>query len=241
MGASRGWASRASRSVTRWSPAPPSMTARRLGLRRRWSTSSPSSALPSSTVIPSTSAGGARGSSPPTSSSSAMPGTASPRCPRSPSGSASSLGVSWRCRWSAGLPASRRWAESAAREYRRHGGLYIHLKGPDEPGHDRDPAGKKAVIEVIDRAFFGTLLQGVSLEDALVAVTADHATPSTLGRHSDDPVPLLVAGAGVPADGVRVFSEAACAEGSLGTLRGVDVLPLLVTMAAGDLRPPGAS
>lgn len=131
--------------------------------------------------------------------------------------------------------AYRRWAEIAAREYRRHGGLYIHLKGPDEPGHDRDPAGKKAVIEVIDRAFFGTLLQGVSLEDALVAVTADHATPSTLGRHSDDPVPLLVAGAGVPADGVRVFSEAACAGGSLGTLRGVDVLPLLVTMAAGDL------
>src|SRR5579884_337785 len=235
MGASRGWASRASRSVTRWSPAPPSMTARRLGLRRRWSTSSPSSALPSSTVIPSTSAGGARGSSPPTSSSSEMPGE---------------RGIA-RLTGMAVIPvptssgtredAYRRWAEIAAREYRRHGGLYIHLKGPDEPGHDRDPAGKKAVIEVIDRAFFGTLLQGVSLEDALVAVTADHATPSTLGRHSDDPVPLLVAGAGVPADGVRVFSEAACAEGSLGTLRGVDVLPLLVTMAAGDLRPPGAS
>jgi 2,3-bisphosphoglycerate-independent phosphoglycerate mutase len=123
------------------------------------------------------------------------------------------------------------WAHTAAREYRRYGGLYIHIKGPDEPGHDRNAEAKRAVIEVIDRAFFGTLLAEVPLDETLVAVTADHATPATLGRHSDDPVPLLVAGAGTSADGTRVFNEAACAHGSLGTLMGVDVLPLLVKLA----------
>jgi 2,3-bisphosphoglycerate-independent phosphoglycerate mutase len=125
----------------------------------------------------------------------------------------------------------REWARTAAHEFRKYGGLYMHLKGPDEPGHDKDPEAKQAVIEIIDRAFFGTLLQDVSLEEVLIAVTADHATPATLGRHSDDPVPLLVAGAGVRPDGSRVFNEAACARGSLGTLRGTDVLPLLVRLS----------
>jgi 2,3-bisphosphoglycerate-independent phosphoglycerate mutase len=127
----------------------------------------------------------------------------------------------------------RAWAETAAREFRQHGGLYMHLKGPDEPGHDKDCQAKRAVIEAIDRAFFGTLLDMVPLDEVLIAVTADHATPCTLGRHSDDPVPLLVAGAGVTADGTRVFNEAACATGSLGTVKGTDVLPMLVRMAGG--------
>jgi len=125
------------------------------------------------------------------------------------------------------------WARTAAAEYRRYGGLYMHLKGPDEPGHDRDAEAKRAVIEVIDRAFFGTLLQEVPLDEVLIAVTADHATPCTLGRHSDDPVPLLVVGAGVRPDGTRVFNEAACARGSLGALKGTDVVPLLVDLAKG--------
>ncbi|HEX4836205.1 MAG TPA: alkaline phosphatase family protein [bacterium] len=131
------------------------------------------------------------------------------------------------------------WAQTAAREFRRYGGLYMHLKGPDEPGHDRDPEAKRAVIEVIDRAFFGTLLQEVPLDEVLIAVTADHATPSTLGRHSDDPVPLLIAGAGIVPDGSRVFNEAACAQGSLGTLRGVDVMPLLVRLTTPTQTEPG--
>lgn len=125
------------------------------------------------------------------------------------------------------------WAQTAAREFRNYGGLYIHLKGPDEPGHDKDVGGKRAVIEVIDRAFFGNLLEAVPLEQVLIAVTADHATPVTLGRHSDDPVPLLVAGAGVTSDGSRVFNEAACARGSLGKLKGTDVVPMLVKLAKG--------
>jgi len=126
------------------------------------------------------------------------------------------------------------WARTAAREIRRCGGLYIHLKGPDEPGHDGQPEAKRAVIEVIDRAFFATLLDEVPLADVLIAVTADHATPSGLGRHSDDPVPLLLAGDGITPDGSQGFSEAACARGSLGTLRGIDVMPLLVRSAEAD-------
>ncbi|HET7263730.1 MAG TPA: alkaline phosphatase family protein [bacterium] len=127
----------------------------------------------------------------------------------------------------------REWAETAAREYANFDGLYMHLKGPDEPGHDGDAEAKRAVIELIDRAFFGTLLERVPLDDVVVAVTADHATPVTLGRHSDDPVPLLVAGDGVEPDGTRVFNEKACAKGALGMLKGTDLMPLFVRLARG--------
>jgi 2,3-bisphosphoglycerate-independent phosphoglycerate mutase len=124
------------------------------------------------------------------------------------------------------------WARTAAREITRAGGLYIHIKGPDEPGHDGEAEAKRAVIELIDRAFFGTLLPQIDLEKVVVAVTADHATPCALHRHSDDPVPLLLAGGGVASDGSREFSEAACARGTLGTLKGVDVMPLLARTAS---------
>ncbi|HKX18028.1 MAG TPA: alkaline phosphatase family protein [bacterium] len=127
----------------------------------------------------------------------------------------------------------REWAETAVREYAKYDGLYMHLKGPDEPGHDGDPEAKRAVIELIDRAFFGTLLERVPLDDVVIAVTADHATPATLGRHSDDAVPLLVAGDEIEPDGTRVFNEKACANGALGTLKGTDLMPLFVRLARG--------
>ena len=78
-----------------------------------------------------------------------------------------------------------------------HPFVYVHLKGPDEPGHDGDARRKKAVIEEIDRGFFGPFVQGLDLARTAIAVTADHATPCVLHSHSDDPVPWLQVGAGV--------------------------------------------
>jgi 2,3-bisphosphoglycerate-independent phosphoglycerate mutase len=43
-------------------------------------------------------------------------------------------------------------------------------------------------------------------------------------------VPLVVSGDGVPADGTEAFGERACAHGSLGSLRGIDILPRLADL-----------
>lgn len=111
----------------------------------------------------------------------------------------------------------------------RHPFVYVHLKGPDEPGHDGDADKKRRVIEAIDRSFFGPFLEGLDLESVRLAVTADHATPCVLKGHSDDPVPLVVSGAGVEAkrSGTGKFSERTAARGSLGAVHARDVLPLL--------------
>jgi len=102
--------------------------------------------------------------------------------------------------------------------------VYVHIKGPDQFGHDGDAKGKKKNIESIDKEFFPAALEHI--EDTTIAVSCDHATPCTLKRHSADPVPLLVSGSG-RGDGRR-FSEANAALGSLGHLRGGDVLGSVV-------------
>jgi 2,3-bisphosphoglycerate-independent phosphoglycerate mutase len=123
----------------------------------------------------------------------------------------------------------RAWAQAAIEVFPRYDGLYLHLKGPDEPGHDGDHAGKTGSIERIDEEFFGPLRQRWE-QTWLLAVTADHATPWELRAHSADPVPLLIAGSG--SDGLSRFTEAEAARGSVGTLRGTQVLPLLVELAS---------
>jgi 2,3-bisphosphoglycerate-independent phosphoglycerate mutase len=108
--------------------------------------------------------------------------------------------------------------------------VYVHLKGPDEPGHDGNAVLKKEIVESIDRSFFGPFLEGLDLARVRVGVTADHATPSILKGHSDDPVPLVVAGAGISPRGETAgskFGETSAARGTLGTVRGRDVLTIL--------------
>ncbi len=109
--------------------------------------------------------------------------------------------------------------------------VYVHLKGPDEPGHDGDARLKQEIVESIDRSFFGPFLEGLDLGTVRIAVTADHATPCAAQGHTDDPVPFLLAGEGVlaaPGSGGSKFGESAASHGALGPRRGRDVLPLLL-------------
>lgn len=103
--------------------------------------------------------------------------------------------------------------------------VYVHLKGPDEPGHDGDFDGKKKSIEDIDRGFFSHL---PGLGSMLLCVTADHSTPCVVKGHSGDPVPLLVTGPNINPDGSMRFTEKYSRKGNLGTImHGHQILDML--------------
>jgi 2,3-bisphosphoglycerate-independent phosphoglycerate mutase len=74
------------------------------------------------------------------------------------------------------------------------------------------------------------VLPRIDLSTTVVAVTADHATSCVRKAHTADPVPLLVAGGPVRPDGTEVFGERACGTGSLGALKGVEILPRVAAL-----------
>ncbi|MEM2225784.1 MAG: alkaline phosphatase family protein [Candidatus Bathyarchaeia archaeon] len=109
--------------------------------------------------------------------------------------------------------------------------FYIHIKGPDLPGHDGDCELKKAVIEAIDAHFFAKLLPKVNISETIICITSDHSTPCSLRAHSDDPVPIVIAGGGIEGDSVKKFGETYCKAGKLGLLeRGSELLPRLISL-----------
>ena len=105
--------------------------------------------------------------------------------------------------------------------------VYVHDKRVDEAGHTKDPREKQRAIETLD-----SQLGALPADRAVVCVTGDHATPASPEViHSGDPVPILVAGPGVRADGVARFGELESVAGILGQLRGSDLMPVLLNAA----------
>jgi 2,3-bisphosphoglycerate-independent phosphoglycerate mutase len=109
--------------------------------------------------------------------------------------------------------------------------VHLHTKRADMAGHRKDPAHKAEIIAGIDRALAPLVTRAESGE-IIVAVCPDHQTPSAGPLyHGGGAVPLTIAGGVAGADSVTAYGERACAHGSLGVLRGTDVLPLTLDAA----------
>lgn len=85
--------------------------------------------------------------------------------------------------------------------------MYVHLKGPDEYGHDGDLEGKAKAIENVDKYFLGPLLDRVDLDFTSILITCDHATPPSEKGHTSDPVPVSLYIPMKKGDQVERFSE----------------------------------
>jgi 2,3-bisphosphoglycerate-independent phosphoglycerate mutase len=107
--------------------------------------------------------------------------------------------------------------------------VHVHTKATDEAGHSKQPYAKRDVLEAIDRGLAG--VAGLA-DRAVVAVTGDHATPSTHGvMHTADPTPLVVTGPTVRPDTVAAWGELPARQGWWGQVRADELLPLLLGQA----------
>ena len=123
-----------------------------------------------------------------------------------------------------GLTDYEEKAKVAAKAMDEQNAVYVHLKGPDEFGHDGDAQGKMENIEEIDKRFFGTLLDNIDSSKVAVIVSADHSTPCINRGHSADPVPLLISGDMVTNDDAQRFTETEAKKGRIGLIDGAQVI-----------------
>jgi len=113
-----------------------------------------------------------------------------------------------------------------------HDFFHVHTKVPDEAAHKGGPEQKAAVITALDQGLDELVSAVENTTDLIVAVTADHSTPSdSVLIHSGEPVPVVVAGRHVRRDGVSAFDEVSAAGGCLGFLRGKELLLTLLNCA----------
>jgi len=108
--------------------------------------------------------------------------------------------------------------------------FFLHVKGTDKAGEDGDFLQKVDIIERVDELLPALLETGIGV----TLITGDHSTPAKMRSHSWHPVPFLLHGGpgrGHRRDGMAGFGETECARGSLGRIRGCELMPLAAARA----------
>ena len=118
---------------------------------------------------------------------------------------------------------------------------FIHVKATDDAGHDFSHKIKVEQFEKCDR-MLATFIEEVrdSEEEFIIVVTGDHTTPTFIGDHTYEPVPIMMCllsnYLGKQGklqsfkDGVQEFNEIACQYGSLGRFHGIHTIPTLLKL-----------
>ena len=113
-----------------------------------------------------------------------------------------------------------------------HDFFHVHTKTPDQAAHKGNPTLKRDVITSLDRGLNELIDALENRDDLLIAVTADHSTPSeSILIHSGEPVPVTIVGPNVRRDAVSAFDEIHTAQGCMGPLRGDELMRLLLNYA----------
>lgn len=118
--------------------------------------------------------------------------------------------------------------KTAVESLETHDFVLLHIKAPDEFGHDGDFEGKKEFIEKIDSAI--KPLTELDFSKVCLVVLADHTTPVSVKDHTADPVPLTIVCEGVRSDEVEKFSEFHAYRGGLCRIRGMDLMNIVLDL-----------
>ena len=85
--------------------------------------------------------------------------------------------------------------------------VIIHVEAPDAAGHDGRPDEKRSSIEAIDAHIIAPLMEYARKHPLRIAAMPDHPTPLNTRKHSHDPVPFVLNGPGITANGARRLTE----------------------------------
>ncbi len=113
------------------------------------------------------------------------------------------------------------------KNFNKYDFFYFHVKATDKAGEDGDFEAKVKQIEKFD----SVLNQLLELNASVLCLTGDHSTPAKLKSHSWHPNPLLLYSEYIIPDRLPRFTERNCAQGSIGKINGLDVMPLLLAHA----------
>lgn len=107
-----------------------------------------------------------------------------------------------------------------------HDFVFMHLKGTDVCSHRGDAIGKAQFLKRFDDSLGE--LDADFISSNVLAITGDHSTPCSRAMHSGEPVPLLISGPYVRADGVVRFDELSASGGGIGRVLGKDLMPIIL-------------
>ncbi|MBN2043036.1 MAG: 2,3-bisphosphoglycerate-independent phosphoglycerate mutase [Candidatus Aenigmarchaeota archaeon] len=118
--------------------------------------------------------------------------------------------------------------------HKKYDFVWLHINGTDILSHDARREEKAKFIEKIDREVVGKLIKAVDMKSTTIVITCDHRTDSEKDykyyRHTNDPVPALVSGAGVEPGRVTKFDEYSCEKGSF-VIKGNGLIPYVLRVS----------
>ncbi len=88
--------------------------------------------------------------------------------------------------------------------------VFLHINAADEEAHAKRVGGKLEALNRVDVEIVEPLVEYLEKnfpDNYRIAVMPDHYTLASDGTHQRDPVPYLIAGAGIQPDGVQKYTE----------------------------------
>ncbi len=120
-------------------------------------------------------------------------------------------------------------AKGAVAALSEHDMVVVHIEAPDEAAHDRAIDDKVEAIQRIDSEVVSRLRSYPG--DIRLLIMPDHPTPIPAQTHTDDPVPFLIWGKGVKANGAGRFTEAEAKGTGLFLEKGYKIMNRLIAKA----------
>lgn len=105
--------------------------------------------------------------------------------------------------------------------------VYVHIEATDEVSHERKLDLKLKAIEDFDNRLIGRVMSRLG-SSAAYCVLPDHPVPLRIGKHTRTPVPVAVFQPGNAPDAVETYGENAALNGSLGAMKGGELMDLLL-------------